>query len=79
VPDSLSIGIKLVNCEIAITEQNVIDPAVATGIVQNLSGPLEYFDNADSAGVLLQSFDEQNSRKADELTTKIADNLVISI
>ena len=38
VPDSLSIGINLIKCEIAITEQNVIDPAVGTPIVQSLSG-----------------------------------------
>ena len=78
VPDSLSIGINLIKCEIAITEQNVIDPAVGTPIVQNLSGSLEYFDNETPAGSLLQGYDVQQSRKVDELSTQITDSWLIS-
>src|SRR5947207_1277577 len=79
VPDSLSIGINLIKCEIAITEQNVIDPAVGTPIVQSLSGSLEYFDNETPAGSLLQGYDQQQSRETDELTTRVEDSLLVAM
>ena len=57
---------------------NVIDPAVGTAIVQNLSGALEYFDNATTSGSLLQGYDQQQSRKVGELSTRITDSWLIS-
>src|SRR2546429_674734 len=57
--DPLSIGISLVECESAVTEQNVIDTAVGTLILQSQSGPLEHFDNATPAGVVQQGCDQQ--------------------
>src|SRR2546430_1424205 len=57
--DPLSIGISLVECESAVTEQNVIDTAVGTLILQSQSGPLEYFDNATPAGLLVQGRSEE--------------------
>jgi hypothetical protein len=76
--DASSVGIDLVKCESAITEQNVIDPAVGTAIVQDQSGSLEYLANTTPAGVLLQGYDQQQSRKVDELTTKIEDSLLMT-
>lgn len=78
-PDTSSFGIGLAKCESAVTEQNVIDPAVGTAIVQNVSGVLEYFDNETPAGSLLQGYDQQRSRKVDELTTKVEDSLLVSM
>ena len=79
VPDPSSFGIALVKCENAITEQNVIDPAVGTAIVQNLSEALEYFDNESPAGSVLQAYDQQQSRKVDELTTRVEDSLMVAM
>ena len=79
VPDPNSFGIGLVKSGSALIEQNVIDPAVGTPIEQNHSGVLQYFDNATPAGVLLQGYDEQNSRKVDELATRVEESLLISI
>ena len=76
--DPSSEGIALAKCQNAIIEQNVIDPAVGIAIVQNLSGALEYFDNTTPAGSLLQGYDVQQSRKVDELTTRITDSWLIS-
>ncbi len=57
----------------------MIDPAVGTAIVQNLSGALEYFDNETPSGSLLQGYDQQQNRKVDELTTKVEDSFLVSI
>jgi len=76
--DPLSIGISLVECESAVTEQNVIDTAVGTLILQSQSGPLEYFDNATPDGLLLQGYDQQAVRNLDELTTKVQDSLCLA-
>jgi hypothetical protein len=57
--DSNSVGIYLWKCESAITEQNLIDPAVGTTILQYSSGVLEYFGNSTPVGVLLQGYDQQ--------------------
>ena len=76
--DPLSIGISLVECESAVTEQNVIDTAVGTLILQSQSGPLEYFDNATPAGLLVQGYDQQAVRNLDELTTKVQDSLCLA-
>jgi hypothetical protein len=62
-----------------LIEQNVIDPAVGTPIEQNLSGALEYFDNATPAGLLLQAYDQQNSRRVDELAMRVEESLLTSI
>ena|SRR2546429_7498686 len=78
VPHSLSIGISLLKCESAVAEQNVIDPAVGITIIQNLSGALEYFDNATPDGLLLQGYDQQAVRNLDELTTKVQDSLCLA-
>ena len=75
--DPNSVGIYLWQCEAAITEQNVIDPAVGSAILQYASGALEYFGNSTPAGALLQGYDQQQSRKVDELTTKVEDGLLI--
>ena len=79
VSDSLSIGINLLKCENAVAEQNVIDPALGTPILQSQSGPLEYFDNATPAGVVQQGYDQQTAHKLDELTTRVEDSLLVSI
>src|SRR2546429_7117753 len=76
--DPLSIGISLVKCESAVTEQNVIDAAVGTPIFQKLSGALEYFCNLTSSGVLVQGYYQQQGRKLDEVTTKVEDSLLVS-
>jgi hypothetical protein len=77
--DSSSIGIYLWKCENALTEQNLIDPAVGSAILQYSSGSLEYFGNSAPSGSLLQGYDQQQSRKVDELTTKVQDSLLLSI
>jgi hypothetical protein len=77
--DANSVGIYLWKCENGVTEQNMIDPAVGTAILQYSSGTLEYFGNSTPSGVLLQGYDQQQSRKVDELTTKVEDSLLVSM
>jgi hypothetical protein len=77
--DPNSVGIYLWQCEAAIAEHNVIDPAVGSAILQYASGALEYFGNSTPAGALLSGYDQQQARKVDELTTKVEDSLLVSI
>ena len=56
---------------------NVVEAVPSNPIRNKRCGSVKYFDNRTSAGALVQGFEENQSKKYDELETNVEDAFVL--
>ena len=77
-PSFVAVGVQIASAKSVIVENNVIDVVSTNPVVMLRCGSARFFNNSNSAGALIQGYNNDTMRKCDELETQIADAFILA-